>query len=815
MRNRIASRNEGLELMLSMLSKGIRDALRANHRRMLVLCGNDNAKLGFIAGIVTKCILEILGRYSEELRVLYAKKPGYEDAKVRFENFKGIVEKLQNVELDVIGYAETERVLGTTYDMVILDLINDLRPNDVGRLVGIVRGGGLLIMLTPPLDEWENRTTEFQRLLSTPQHPVDEVRKIFIKRFIKKLYEHKGIMIYDVDEDIILKPLERLEVKEPFRREVKIPERTKFGMKIYRLALTQDQVEALLLMEKLFRKPKKGRKIAIVLTADRGRGKSCAVGIGIASLAHLIRRRVGKSVFIAVTAPSIANVQSLMMLAKRTLETLDYNVKVEMFEGMIRELRADGIAIKYMHPIEAIDSKADIIAADEAAGLQVPMLHRIWKKYDRAIFSSTIHGYEGAGRGFSIRFLKTIKEDPNTKVLEYEMEEPIRYAANDPIENWLFDTLLLDAEPARLTSEDFQYIDKGVVEYIEPSLEELFLKKEDMLRQFVGIYILAHYRNRPNDLAMMADAPHHTIRALILPSGKVVTAVELAEEGPIPDDMIDDLKRGGWIQGNVIPDRFLKHARDERFAKYAGWRIVRIATHPSAMDRGLGTIMIKHICEEAKRRGYGWVGAGFGVNEPLLRFWLKNGFIPIHISPDRNPVSGEYTVIVVKPLNDEVHDIIMKANREFRLKLLHSLADPYDDLEPRVARMLLMTWGNPIIRDYRPRLTDVQLERAITYAWGPMTYESASDCVRELALTYFYNDEKNRPALNELQELILIAKVLQARSWRYAAEDLDVAPQTIMNGLKEIVRIMLRYYYNLEKVPRFYTTERPHDSISA
>jgi len=789
-----------LEVMFDELFNSLRDAIRSNHRRMLVLSGNDGKKLALIAGITIKRVSEFLKekRNVASLRILYAYKPTYEDAKVRLNIVKSLIKGCEDVIFEHISYADTDRVLGTTYDMTVLDLINDLRPNDVGRLIGIVSGKGLIILITPSFDKWVKMITEFQELLSTPQHPKEEVRHIFIKRFIKKLLKHKGIMIYDTDKDKIIKTPGKIKVLEAKKKELKLPEKGQFRLKIYRLALTQDQVEVLKLMEKLFKKPKKGRKFILVITADRGRGKSCAVGIGLASLAHRIRRVKGLAK-IGVTAPSVSNVQSLMMLAKRALEVLEYDVEEEEEKGMIWSLKAKGIRIRYLSPLSLLDSNPDIVAVDEAAGLQVPMLYKIWRKFDRVVFSSTIHGYEGAGRGFSVRFLGMIKKDPNTKLFEYEMYEPIRYAENDPIEKWLFDTLLLDAEPAKLNESDYEYIKDKKVEYIAPKIEEWFLTSEDKLREFIGIYILAHYRNRPNDLAMMADAPHHTIRALFLPSGKVVTAMELAEEGPIPEDMIDYLKSGGWIHGNVIPDRFLKHARDVRFAKYAGWRIVRIATHPDAMSRGLGTLALEKVCEEALQKGYGWVGAGFGVNYRLLRFWIRNNFIPIHISPERNPVSGEYTVLVIKPLKDEVTEIVLGANKEFRLKLLNSLVDPYDDLEPHVAHLLLKTWGRPIFKGYKPRLTDVQLERAENYAWGSMTLESASDCMRELTLAYFYNDEGNRPKLSDTQELMLITKVLQARSWRSACDALNVPPPLIMNGLKEIARILLKYYYGIDK----------------
>lgn len=794
-------REWNLGRMLDVLSSSLRDAIRSNHRRMVVLTGKDEKKIGLTLGLILRESLRLIRdkKGLADVNVIYAYKPAYEDAKIRLEIVKGMLKENAWIRFEAINYAESEKVLGMTYDAAVLDLINDLRPNDVGRLVGIVRGGGLIVLMTPSFEDWVKRITEFQELLSTPQHPKEEVRHIFIKRFIKKLKEHEGIMIYDVDRDEALKMPGKMKKYEVKKRELKLPEKGRFQLRVYKLALTQDQVEVLKLMEKLFKKPKKGKKLVLVITADRGRGKSCAVGIGLASLAHRIKRIKGLAK-IAVTAPSVTNVQSLMMLAKRALEVMGYEVEIEGSEAVIKGLKAKGIRIRYLNPIDLLSSNPDIIAVDEAAGLQVPMLHKIWRRFSRAVFSSTIHGYEGAGRGFSIRFLKRIRDDPNTKLLEYEMHEPIRYAEDDPIEKWLFDSLLLDAEPVKLSEKDYELIDAKRVRYIAPNLEDWFAgSDEGKLREFVGIYILAHYRNRPNDLAMMADAPHHTIRALMLPNGKIVTSIELAEEGPIPEDMIEYLKYGGWIHGNVIPDRFLKHARDERFAKYAGWRIVRIATHPDAMDRGLGTLAIKEICEEALERGYGWVGAGFGVNYRLLRFWIRNGFIPIHISPERNPVSGEYTVIVVKPLKDDVKEIILRANKEFRLRLLNSLVDPYDDLEPRVARLLLRTWGEPVFEGYKPKLTEVQLERAENYAWSAMTLESASDCMRELTLAYFYNDETSRPQLSELQELMLITKVLQARSWKNACDELGLAPPVLMNGLKDIAKALLKYYFGIGK----------------
>jgi tRNA(Met) cytidine acetyltransferase len=430
--------------------------------------------------------------------------------------------------------------------------------------------------------------------------------------------------------------------------------------------------------------------------------------------------------------------------------------------------------------------------------MHVPLLHKIREKHKRMVFATTIHGYEGAGRGFSVRFLPALRNDPDTELIEVEMHEPIRYAEDDPIERWLFDALLLDAEPARLDEEDLKAIEKKEFEYVKFDPYELFTPdNEEVLRQLFGIYVLAHYRNEPDDLAILADAPHHIIRGVKLPSGKIVCAVQIAQEGGLSDEDVEELLRGGKTPGNIIPDRTLKHLRVREFGYAKGWRIVRIATHPEVQGRGIGSFALEKIFEEAKSLGLDWVGSGFGVNEQLLKFWLKNGFLPVHMSPDRNPVSGEYTILVMKPVKDEMAKLIDIANREFKRKLLESLHDPYRDLEVDVALLILKN-GNPIMEWYYPELTPIQVDRLWIYAYGPMTYEAVTDVLHEIVRAYWLTYPKTRGlSFSKREEYISIAKVLQGRRWEEVAEELHMRPHSVMVTLKELARKVLRHYYGI------------------
>ncbi|RLE81337.1 MAG: tRNA(Met) cytidine acetyltransferase [Thermoprotei archaeon] len=768
----------------------LKKARIAHHRRLIVLTGDNDEKL---VGIATSIIETFVRHFRpESLSILYAFHRVFDDSLDRRRCFKERLEKIKGLEIDFVPYPDTAKVLGLTYDIAVLDLVNDLKPNDLGRLIGIIRGGGFIVLLMPAFRTFMRKTTRFQENLITIGYTPKDLRHIFKKRFLRKLLQHKGVIIYDVDSDRIIKE-DGIQTVKPFSRtKPTIPPQTIFPKKAYSLALTEDQARVVKMLEALYEKPE-DRKLAIVITADRGRGKSCAVGIGIASLAYRLRRAKGRTRII-ITAPSITNVQPLFNLAAKTLKELGQDVDIEKDrEGFLVSVKARGIELEYYAPLEALRRSGDIIAVDEAAGLQVPMLFGIHRRFSRMIFSSTIHGYEGAGRGFSVRFLQLLRRDPKTAVYEYEMEEPIRYASDDPVENWLFDTLLLDAEPADLDEKDLEDVKLLRTKYVIPKLEGFFLHSEDKLRQFVGIYIMAHYRNNPDDVGMMMDAPHHEVRFLETSSGKVVTSVELAIEGGIPIEIGKNLANGEWVAGNIIPDRYIKHYRVLEFGLLKGWRIVRIATHPQVQGRGLGSKVLDFICEEAKKRGYDWVGAGFGVNYELLRFWIKNGFMPIHISPERNPISGEYTVIVVKPLTRRAQKFIKFANKEFRIKLLNSLNEPYHDLNPRVALLLLKDWGLEI-KEISLNLTDVQKARLMSYSWDLMTIENCFDAVQMITKYYFSRKADKRPSLEETDEEVLIVKVLQAKSWRVACEQLKMNPPVLMSKVREIIRRLCEYY---------------------
>ncbi len=778
-----------LNALLKEVLDEVRAARKVGHRRLVVLTGDDDEKLVRAAAAIVNAFTDVFGFREPGLYVYHA---FYDDGVERRRAFKKLCR--EEADIEYVPYHESYKILGRTFDLAVIDLINNLEPNDLGRLSGVVQGGGLYVFLTPNFDSYRKIVTRFQSTLLTPQYGPEDLRHLFVERFIRKLFEHPGILIYDVDSDRVLREFERPKLEGVRRRALEIPQRSKLPKVAYSLARTQDQVEVLKLLEVFYEKPPADRKYVLVVTADRGRGKSSVLGIGLAGLAHRLRRARGRC-RVVVTAPSEMNVQELFKFAKITLERLRYKVEVEeKGDGVITGLATKGIEFEYAKPLDALRKRGEILAVDEAASLQVPMLFKLLDRFDRIVYSSTIHGYEGSGRGFSVRFLGRLRGMPGVELYEYEMEEPIRYSSNDPIEKWAFDTLLLDAEPAQLDEEDMRAVENLAVEYYVPDLKEFFLEREDELRQFIGIYIMAHYRNNPNDLGMMMDAPHHVVRAVKLKTGKLVVSLELAEEGPLKGELAKESAKGAWIMGNIIPDRLIKHYKILDFGEFVGWRIVRIATHPAVMRRGLGSKALEFVEKEARERGYDWIGAGFGVTYELLKFWLRNGFVPVHMSPDRNPVSGEYSILVVKPLNDTAAKYVELIAWEFKKKFVNSLTDPYFDLEADVALLIL---ENTPRRRVRPNLSIFQVGRFVSYAWGEMTLENCTDCVKELTKAYFLDEGAARLQLTETQKLLLVARVLQSKTWRMVCDELGLTPPEAMEEIRKAARLIGAYFYGI------------------
>ncbi|GBC75383.1 tRNA(Met) cytidine acetyltransferase TmcA [archaeon HR06] len=654
-------------------------------------------------------------------------------------------------------------------------MLYDIRPNHLGLLVELVRGGGLVILVGPSYSELDSWLTEFHKEIVTPPFNLNELSKRFEKRFLKNTIGREGTLYLDFNVEMV----KGFEPPLPSNREVTETAGNLFPIPLYNLCVTNEQRMVLKILESLIQK----RRWALVIKANRGRGKTAL--LGLASVALLTSRsRFGKFKDILVTSPEPENIQPLFDFAIRGLKALGKVPEIIKRENLIWELRLGNRRVFYRRTLAALEAKANIALVDEAAGIPIPLLLGYRKRFWRAVYSSTIHGYEGAGRGFSVRFLRRLREEFKEDLVEVEMKEPIRYSLGDPVEAWLYDVLLLDAEPAQLEEEE-KKVNLEDCKYLSLDRDKLFLEDEERLRQIIGLYVLTHYRNTPDDLILIGDAPHHSIKAIISPQGKVIGALHLCYEGESLE-AIEKLPKGHMIPSIIL--RYYPHLK--AFGNLRGLRIVRIAVHPELWRKGIGSWALKKLREEERKLD--WIGSGFGSSPELLRFWLKNDFYPIAVGPRRNRVSGEFSVVVVHPLSRKAEELVVEISKEFRLRFLESLHDSYFDMDKETAWLLLSkTFGKVKVE---PKFSGSQRLRLESYLKGQVIYEGASDSIKALTKAHFLTTKEDRLNLDEKREKLLILKVLQGRKWESVSRLLDDKPSNLINLMKETIEKMAEYY---------------------
>lgn len=690
------------------------EALRGNERRLLVLAGPHEDCLDAVT------------------TVLDALDP--DDAVLVGHRAVDRIERLPPNQVDAL--------LGTTRECVVVDAHEECRPNTIGRVVGAVDGGGLLVLSTPPLDAWPDRRDRFDVTLAVPPADRADVTGRFRRRLVSLLRTHEGIAVVDVASETVVR--DGLTDPSPAHTEVQPtpPPDHAFPEAAYRSCLTSDQTRTLRVLERL-REP----GCATVVETDRGRGKSSAAGLAAGSLAA-----AGRGVL--VTAPTVAGATEVFARARELCQRLDVLADAETTETDLCTTTGGRVYFESPDRAAAFPSDPDAVVVDEAAALPVALLERFLTPTP-VVFTTTIHGYEGAGRGFSVRFRDRLA-DSALDVTECTMETPIRYAATDPIERWAFHALLLDARPAvdQLVAD----ARPDTVSYERPTPAEL-LDAEHRLRELFGLLVLAHYRTEPDDLARLFDAPNLSVRTLTH-GDHVVAVALLAREGGLPRETRQAAYRGERLHGNMLPDLLTGQLRDPEATAPTGWRVMRIATHPAARSRGLGSQLLEEIHAEFDAD---WFGVAYGATSELIRFWNHNGYRMVHLSTTRNEASGEHSAVMLHPGTAELYD---RHTRWFRDRIGGMLADTLSDIDPDVVRSTLGATDAPIALD----LTDREWRRIASAAYGPGQFDMHPEPFRRLALTAL--SDRACDSLSPRQERLLVTRVLQTRSWSAVAAEL-------------------------------------------
>uniref|UniRef100_A0A7R9TSQ7 RNA cytidine acetyltransferase n=2 Tax=Prasinoderma coloniale TaxID=156133 RepID=A0A7R9TSQ7_9VIRI len=571
---------------------------------------------------------------------------------------------------------------------------------------------------------------------------------------------------------------------------------------------TLDQARALLTF--LDAASERTLRSTVALTAARGRGKSAALGLAVAGALGLGY----SNVFVTAPTPeNLKTLFDFIVRGLEALgwkEHIDYTVvestNPDFNKAVVRinVFRDHRQTVQYVLPQhhERL-AQAELLVIDEAAAIPLPVVKALLGPY-LVFLSSTVNGYEGTGRALSLKLMSQLrsqatggqaaaavaaaakstgtKDDHNAKeggdvdgvgkggdgaadaaaadgaggggrvFKEVTLEEPIRYAEGDPTESWLSSLLCLDAAKhvPRITRA-LPSPDRCELYYVNrDTLFSYHAASEVFLQRMIALYVSSHYKNTPNDLQLMSDAPAHQLFVLLAPVDETVNAlpdilavVQVCLEGQISKaSALKSLERGALApHGDLIPWTVSNQFRDGAFAGLSGARIVRIATHPDLCGAGYGSRAAQLLeryyagafadptVEAAEMRpaaagtaaGGGdlrtekiaprtdlgpllvglperapeevhWLGVSYGLTQQLFNFWSRQGYMPVYVRQTPSDVTGEHTCIMCKPMEG--------ANVE----AVHTGADGGADATGRKdGADNDALWLAPFVKDFRAR----------------------------------------------------------------------------------------------------------------
>jgi N-acetyltransferase 10 len=642
----------------------LEECVSNNHRGVIVLVG-DKARdqvvnLHYMLSKLTVAARpSVLWCYKTELGFSSNKKKRMKIIKKRVK--QGLIDPTRDdpfelfisaTQIRFAYYSESQKILGNTYGMCVLQDFEALSPNLLARTVETVSGGGVVLLLLKSMSSLRqlySLTMDSHARYRTEAH--SKVVGRFNERFILSLANNPAALVVDDELNVLpISSMSRGMVSSPASAAARkvaaaggmpaeaqdTPELTELKQSLVDTlpigplvakTRTVDQARALLRFEEAI--SEKTLRSTVALTASRGRGKSAALGLAVAAaVAHDYSN-------IFVTSPSPENLRTFFAFlfvgfdAMEFQEHTDYEIIQSTDPAMsgvivrVNIFRNHRQTVQYVAPTDASRSlaQAELLVIDEAAAIPLPVVKSLLGPY-LVFMCSTVTGYEGTGRSLSLKLIEQLRSSSvpalggakggglgsSGRVFrEVQMKVPIRYGGNDPVEAWLYDLLCLEAGGVRQTlTAGAPHPNDCELYYVErDALFSRHRASEAFLHRVMALFVASHYKNSPNDLQMLSDAPAHSLFVLIAPTRAdtdklpdVLCAIQVCLEGQISSKSAKtSMSRGHRASGDLIPWTLSQQYQDSDFATLSGARILRVATHPEVQKMGYGTRALKLLID--------------------------------------------------------------------------------------------------------------------------------------------------------------------------------------------------------------------------
>ena len=516
-------------------------------------------------------------------------------------------------------FSKTKNLLGSEFPAIIYDARQGIHLDALAMAAGTLQDGGQLLLLLNHWADLANQPDSDSLRWSGEKHAINTPHFI---AFLQEKIAKYGFPVYQNT---------LLNLASPKPQKDRSPD-------------CQPTLEQARLLQQMA----EAEEEILIVTAKRGRGKSALAGL-------FAKQQLAQNQPVILTAPNKSAVNIFNEFA--------------------------GAEITFMPPDELSQNLSDApqqfanhwLFVDEAAMIPLDILFRLTKAFKRVVLTTTIHSYEGTGRGFLLKFMA--KTDRTLR--HVELFTPLRWQADDKLEAFIDDLLLCNCED-RLPQPPY---DSVLAEQIQISHCERI--PHDQIESVYGLLTLAHYRTSPLDLRRLLDAPQQQFY-LAHARDSLLGCVWAVPEGGLTDKtLIRQIRRGERRpRGNLVAQMLCFQAGLEEACEFRSLRISRIAVQPNWQQQGLGQRLITRMKQQQiKQQGaVDFLSVSFGYTLELLAFWQKCGFILVHFSESKEASSGCYSVVALCPLSEEGRVFVQRAEKQFQRNLplsFHPLATQF------------------------------------------------------------------------------------------------------------------------------------------
>lgn len=300
--------------------------------------------------------------------------------------------------------------------------------------------------------------------------------------------------------------------------------------------------------------------------------------------------------------------------------------------------------------------QSDWLIIDEAASLPIAQLEALCGCFSNVLMTTTVQGYEGTGRGFMLKLGDNI---PN--LLTYQLQTPIRWAKDCPLENWLNQLLLLDE-----FEYDPDYQHQGEVDIHQ--LSGNWHNNISQLHDFYQLLTSAHYRTTPLDLRRLLDGQKQRYWSASI-NKKIVGAVWCIEEGGLSFELAHDV----WLgtrrpRGNLVAQSLVTYGLTPDAMCLNSLRISRIAVLPQYRRQKIAATLIANIVKVSQKQAIDYLSVSFGYTEALAEFWIQCGFQIVRLGVHKEASSGCYAAMAIYPLTEKGEQLLHSSLRAFALQ---------------------------------------------------------------------------------------------------------------------------------------------------